>query len=152
MEYVTAPERGGQGHENPFLHLPGMNDDKAALILYRGDHNYLVLNKFPYNPGHILVVPFREVAELENLADEERNEHMALIVKAKCILKEALHPDGFNIGFNFGSAAGAGIPTHLHAHVVPRWNGDTNFMPVVGQTRVLPQALSATWEHLRAYC
>ena len=149
MEYVTAPAKPGEGHENPFVELPKRGDDRAALILHRGEHAYLVLNKFPYNPGHLLVVPYDEVAELEDLTPEARAELMELIVKAQQTLRSALRPDGFNIGFNLGSAAGAGIPKHLHAHIVPRWNGDTNFMPVIGKTRTLPQALEQTWECLR---
>lgn len=118
-------------------------------MLFRGNTCYLILNRFPYNAGHILVLPFREVGELENLTAEERTEFFDLIIRGKKILSTALKPDGFNIGMNLGSAAGAGIPVHLHAHIVPRWNGDTNFMPVLGQTRVLPTSLEAMWERLK---
>jgi ATP adenylyltransferase len=96
------------------------------------------------------VVPYREVPQLEELSGEERHELMDLIVMAQQILTRALQPDGFNTGFNFGDAAGAGIPCHLHCHVVPRWNGDTNFMPVIGNTRVLPDSMDAMWERLHA--
>ena len=126
-------------------------DDKEALIIYRGEHNFIVLNKFPYTAGHLLIVPFREVSELEDLQEDEFNEHTRLIIKAKDVLTKAITPHGFNIGYNFGSAAGAGIPSHLHCHIVPRWEGDGNFMPVLGQTRVLPVALEELWEKLREF-
>jgi len=108
-----------------------------------------VLNRFPYNPGHLLAVPFREVTELEELTPAEGAALMAEIIFAKRLLAAALKPDGFNVGFNLGAAAGGSIP-HLHAHIVPRWNGDTNFMPVIGHTRTLPQSLEATWDRLAA--
>lgn len=148
MEYIEAPKKPSDG--DPFLELPARGDDKAALIIHRGTAHYLVLNRFPYNAGHLLVIPFRAVPDLDDLTDAERDELMALIVFGKRVLQTALKPDGFNIGFNLGSAAGAGIPQHLHAHIVPRWAGDTNFMPVVGQTRVLPQALASMYDRLHA--
>ncbi len=147
MEYIETPKDAPGS--NPFADLPKLGDDRAARILHRGTGSYIVLNRFPYNAGHLLVVPFREVPDLEDLTTAERDEFMALIVFGKRVLQTALKPDGFNIGFNLGAAAGAGIPKHLHAHIVPRWTGDTNFMPVVGQTRVLPQALSAMYDRLR---
>jgi ATP adenylyltransferase len=107
-----------------------------------------VLNRYPYNAGHLLAIPYREVPNLEDLSQEERLDLMNLLVTAQDILKKALKPDGFNIGMNLGKGAGAGIPTHLHVHIVPRWNGDTNFMPVVAGTRVLPQSLEAMWSRL----
>ncbi len=148
MEYIEAPKDAPGA--NPFAALPKLGDDRAALIIHRGTGHYIVMNRFPYNAGHLLVVPYREVPELEDLTTGERDELMALIVFGKRVLQTALRPDGFNIGFNLGAAAGAGIPKHLHAHIVPRWSGDTNFMPVVGQTRVLPQALTALYDRLRA--
>ena len=143
MAYIKAEKRG-----NPFTELAAM-DDKEALILYRGEHNFIVLNKFPYTAGHLLILPFREVAELEDLRENEFTEHMRLIIKAKDMLKKGIDPHGYNVGYNFGIAAGAGIPSHLHCHIVPRWQGDGNFMPVLGQTRVLPAALEEMWERLR---
>lgn len=106
-----------------------------------------MLNRFPYNPGHLLAIPFREVSDLEELTPAESADLMAIITLGKRIVNAALHPDGFNVGFNLGSAAGGSI-AHLHGHIVPRWNGDTNFMPVLGQTRTLPQALESTWAKL----
>ncbi len=148
MDYVTAPKREGTERANPFVELPKL-EDAESLILHRGTYCYLILNRFPYNPGHMMVIPFREVASLPELSQEERHELMDLLVLAEELLREAMQPDGFNIGFNFGRPAGAGIPQHLHGHIVPRWDGDTNFMPVIGKTRTLPQALEQTWEHLR---
>ena len=151
MEYVKAPKQDG-AFGNPFAQLAESENDKDALIVWRNRRSYLILNKFPYNPGHLLALPNRVVADLCELEADERGEFMETIVKGKEILTAAIKPDGFNIGFNFGSAAGAGIPSHLHCHIVPRWKGDTNFMPVVGQTRVLPEALVETWKALRKFC
>jgi ATP adenylyltransferase len=148
MDYIEAP-RYPETMRRPFTELPAMGDDRAAMIVHRSRMSYLVLNRFPYNPGHLLAVPFREVVELEELSGDERADLMEEIVLAKRILAAAMKPDGVNIGFNLGSTAGGSIP-HLHGHVVPRWNGDNNFMPVIGQTRVLPQSLEATWERLSA--
>ena len=147
MEYIEAPRYPAT--ERPFLELPALGDDRAALIIHRSPHSYLILNRFPYNPGHLLAVPFRPVTELEQLEAAELSDLMEVIVFGKKILQAALKPDGCNIGFNLGSAAGGSI-AHLHAHLVPRWAGDNNFMPVIGQTRVLPQALDSTWERLAA--
>jgi ATP adenylyltransferase len=105
------------------------------------------MNRFPYNAGHLLAIPFREVCELEELNPEERADLFEIVVYGKRLLTAALKPDGFNVGFNLGTAAGGSI-SHLHGHIVPRWNGDNNFMPVLGQTRTLPQSLEAMWERL----
>jgi len=147
MEYIETPD--ALKGKNPFVELPKMKNDRDSLVLFRGNTGYLILNRFPYNAGHILVLPFREVGDLEDLSPEERIEFFDLIIRGKMILSSALKPDGFNVGMNLGSAAGAGIPMHLHAHIVPRWNGDTNFMPVLGQTRVLPTSLESMWERLK---
>ncbi|MCR6656237.1 MAG: HIT domain-containing protein [Opitutus sp.] len=146
MEYIQAP-RYPDSMKRPFSELPALGDDRAALIVHRTSLSYLILNRFPYNPGHLLAVPFREVVELEALNSAERADLMETIIFGKRLLGAALKPDGFNVGFNLGSAAGGSI-AHLHGHIVPRWNGDTNFMPVLGQTRTLPQALDSTWERL----
>ena len=152
MEYVTSPSNGDKGHSNPFADLPKMGDDRAAYILYRGNFCYIVLNRYPYNPGHMLVVPYREVADIVDLTDDERDELFALVVRAKKAVQKIMHPDGYNIGLNLGSASGAGIPTHLHMHIVPRWKGDNNFMSVIGQTRSLTEALDKTWDKLNEAC
>jgi ATP adenylyltransferase len=149
LPYVEAPKpEAGDG--NPFVELPKLGDDRKALILWRGPLTYLVMNRFPYNVGHLLAIPFREVPTLVGLTPAERADLMEGIIKAQDVLTKALQPDGFNIGFNFGRVAGAGIPRHLHAHIVPRWSGDVNFMPVVADTKVLPVALDTLWERLKA--
>jgi ATP adenylyltransferase len=150
MEYVTSPLDGEKGHENPFVRIPALGDDRAALIIKRGKFCYLVLNRYPYNPGHVLAVPYREVADISLLSTDERNELFELVVVAKNALQKAMNPDAYNVGLNLGSASGAGIPTHLHVHIVPRWKGDCNFMCVIGQTRNLSEALDKTWERLIA--
>jgi len=148
MEYIEAP-RYPASMKRPFTELPALGDDRAALIVHRQRHSYLIMNRFPYNPGHLLAIPFRDVVEIEDLNPAERADLMEAIIFGKRVLAASLRPDGFNVGFNLGTAAGGSI-THLHAHIVPRWNGDTNFMPVLGQTRTLPQALDTTWAKLSA--
>lgn len=150
MEYVTQ-EKSPQDRR-PFVDLPKSNDDKASLILSREKFSFILMNRYPYNAGHLLVLPYREVPDIEDLSPEERVCFFETTVRAKRLLKAALNPNGFNIGINLGEAGGAGIPKHLHQHVVPRWTGDTNFMPVVGSTRVLPQALETMWDHLKSVC
>jgi len=147
MEYIEAPREMSGG--NPFTALPALGDDAAAFIIHRSRLSYLILNRFPYNPGHLLAVPFRDVADLTELDAAERADLMDEIILGKDILRAAVKPDAFNLGFNLGTAAGGSI-THLHAHIVPRWTGDTNFMPVIGQTRVLPQSLEAMYQRLRS--
>jgi ATP adenylyltransferase len=149
MPYVQAPKPDAGG-ENPFADLPKTKDDRAALIVWRGPLTYLVLNRFPYNVGHLMAIPYREAPTLADLSREERADLMDAIVKGQDLLTRAIKPDGFNIGFNFGRIAGAGIPRHLHAHIVPRWQGDVNFMPVLNDTKVLPVSLDSIWERLRA--
>lgn len=149
MEYIEAP-RYPAAMKRPFTELPALGDDRAALIVHRSSLSYLILNRFPYNPGHLLAVPFRDVTDLAQLNAAERADLFDEIVFAQQLLTAAMKPDGFNIGFNLaGAVAGGSIP-HLHGHIVPRWNGDNNFMPVLAQTRVLPQSLDATWEKLHA--
>lgn len=147
MEYIEAPR--APKNARPFTELPASGDDRASLIVHRGRLSYLMMNRFPYNAGHLLAIPYREVSDIEELAEEEGAELFQTIIFAKKLLRAAIKPDGFNVGFNLGGAAGGSI-AHLHGHIVPRWNGDTNFMPVIGQTRVLPQALDALWEKLHA--
>jgi ATP adenylyltransferase len=149
MEYIDAP-RYPASMKRPFTELPALGDDRAALIVHRSKLSYLVLNRFPYNPGHLLAVPFREVNDLAQLDTAERADLFEEIVVGQQLLTAALRPEGFNIGFNLGAAVAGGSIAHLHGHIVPRWNGDNNFMPVIGQTRILPQSLEATWERLAA--
>ena len=147
MEYIAAPRPPET--QRPFSELPRMGDDRKALIVYRSPLSYLMLNRFPYNPGHLLVIPFRDVADIEDLTATESADLFATVVFGKKLLSRAMRPDGFNVGFNLGRAAGGSIE-HLHGHLVPRWAGDNNFMPVTGQTRILPEALDATWLKLNA--
>jgi ATP adenylyltransferase len=139
MTYVTGPKPD----ECPFCAAPGKSDEDG-LVLARGETSYAVLNLYPYNPGHLMLVPYRHVADYAELTDDEVAEIGALTRRALAALRAVASPHGFNVGLNLGGVAGAGIAAHLHQHVVPRWGGDTNFMPVVGRTRVLPQLLSET--------
>lgn len=145
MDYISAPK--APQLKRPFTELPALNDDHAALIVHRAPHSYLLMNRYPYNPGHLLAIPYREVADIEDLTDAESADLFKTITHAKRLLRAAMNPDAFNIGFNLGRASGGSID-HLHCHIVPRWSGDNNFMPVLSQTRVLPQALETTWQHL----
>lgn len=124
-------------------------EDENNLVLARGKTCALLLNAYPYNSGHVLVAPHRHVADIADLTDAEMSETMQLVQAMKRIQDRLMHPDGYNFGFNLGAAAGAGLRTHIHGHLVPRWTGDTNFMPVIGDTRVVPQALSDTGRMLR---
>ena len=128
---------------------PKQNSDAMSYILYRGEKNFVIMNAYPYNPGHLMVAPYRHVANLEELTDEERNEHFALVSRSIKVLRQAFNPGGFNIGINMGKVAGAGIDEHVHTHVVPRWQGDTNFMPVLSGVRVIPEALAETYGKLK---
>jgi ATP adenylyltransferase len=146
MEYIrSAVEDTSEEDGCIFCRLP---DEESDRVLARTDLAYVVLNKFPYNPGHLLVVPLRHAAEIEELTVEENVDLQVLLQRSVRALREEAAPHGFNIGLNLGSVAGAGIPGHIHWHVVPRWSGDTNFMPVVGETRVLPELLADTARRL----
>jgi len=146
MEYIEAAKAEPEGCI--FCDLPAKRDDAAAYILRRGEHGFVLLNSFPYNPGHVMVAPFRHTGDLEGLDPGELLDLDQLLQESIRALREEMAPHGFNVGMNLGRVAGAGIPDHLHWHVVPRWGGDTNFMPVVGQTRVLPELLDETYRRL----
>ncbi len=150
MEYVEAPKLPGEDG-NPFTKIPEHPDERAVLLIWRGERTYLVMNRYPYNAGHLLAIPYRAVPDISDLDDAESAELMQTVKRGKEILQKALNPDGYNIGMNLGSSGGAGIPEHLHFHIVPRWKGDTNFMPVIGKTRVLPESLDRMWERLREF-
>ena len=147
MPYIEAPR--AQKTKRPFTDLPALGDDRAALIVHRAPLSYLMLNRYPYNPGHLLAIPNREVTDIEALTPDEAADLFRTITFAKKLLRLTLKPDAYNIGLNLGTASGGSIP-HLHAHIVPRWTGDTNFMPVVAETKVLPQSLETLWEKLHA--
>ena len=129
---------------------PNEKDDRLNYILRRGNYNFIILNAYPYTPGHLMVAPYRHINNLTDINDEESKEHTNLIKLCIRLLKAEMRPDGFNIGMNLGKVAGAGIEGHIHTHIVPRWNGDHNFMSVIADTRVLSQALIETYDKLEA--
>ena len=128
---------------------PKENNDALNYILYRGDKNFVIMNSYPYNPGHLMIAPYRHIANLEELTDEELHEHFNVVSRSIKLLKQVFKPDGFNLGVNVGKVAGAGINDHVHTHIVPRWQGDTNFMPVLFDVKVVPEALTETYEKLK---
>jgi len=148
MEYIQAAKEQGDDAGCIFCDLPAEGDDERTKILRRGELAFVILNSFPYNPGHLMVAPFRHVGDFRALEPSELADTDALIGRSIGVLEDEMQPHGYNLGMNLGRVAGAGIPDHLHWHVVPRWNGDTNFMPVVGQTRVLPELLEETYRRL----
>lgn len=147
MAYVTGADRPAEGYERPagcpFCLAPG-RPEEDGLVVARGEHVFAVLNLYPYNPGHLMVCPYRHVADYPDLDDGETVELARFTQTAMRVIRAASGAHGFNLGMNQGAVAGAGIAAHLHQHVVPRWGGDTNFMPVVGRTKVLPQLLADT--------
>lgn len=140
IEYILSDKED----ECIFCAAASGDEEQAKWVVDRGARCFTILNTFPYAPGHVMVAPVRHVAELEDLDEDEAAEVMALARRAVLALRTAMSPDGFNVGLNLGEVAGAGIADHLHLHVVPRWQGDNNFMPVLSDTRVIPQALEAT--------
>jgi ATP adenylyltransferase len=131
-----------------FCEKPAAGDDAAELILNRGQLSYVLMNAYPYNNGHLLVVPYEHVSDMLSLSEEQLVDIMRLTRRTLGAIERAMRPDGFNVGFNVGRVAGAGIEEHVHMHIVPRWAGDTNFMPVLGDTRVVPQSLRECYELL----
>lgn len=144
MAYIDGMSDAGSPTDGCFLCAArDTPDDRKALVFLRRPHAFAILNRFPYNNGHTLIVPNTHQGDLADLGDEEMLGLMTLARDVMGVYKRFLRPDGFNVGFNFGRTAGAGLPEHLHLHVVPRWNGDTNFMPVLADTKVIPQSLDA---------
>jgi ATP adenylyltransferase len=133
----------------PFCEIPKMADEEG-LIVHRGTHAYVVMNLYPYNPGHLLICAYRHVADLTDLTTEEREEIFAFTSHAMTTIRQVSKPEGFNLGMNQGAISGAGVAAHIHQHVVPRWSGDANFMPIIGKTKVLPQLLTTTRNELAA--
>ena len=148
MEYVLEDKQKTPVDECVFCIGRDVTQDQGRQVLYRGYYGFIVMNRYPYSNGHLLIIPYRHVFDLTDLTTEEGTELFQLLSLAKEVLLEQLSPQGFNLGMNLGSAAGAGIPGHLHWHIVPRWQGDTNFMPVVGELRVIPQHLKRTYDIL----
>jgi ATP adenylyltransferase len=145
LEYIKAEKPGGC----ILCEKSAEQDDESAYVLHRADRCFVILNAFPYNNGHLMVAPYEHTGALEALPDEAVRELMQLTQRAIRALTEVYGPEGFNIGINQGKVAGAGVEHHIHQHVVPRWGADTNFMPVIGSTRVLPQSLADSYRALR---
>ncbi len=146
IRYIQSPKYEGC----IFCDFPSENRDEERLILLRGKWSFIIMNTYPYNPGHVMIAPYAHKADLEELTREEIYE---IFENSKAIMeaiRKTMNPDGFNLGINMGKVAGAGIEDHIHLHIVPRWDGDTNFMPVLADTRVIPEALEETYSKLRA--
>ncbi len=151
IEYILAPkEPPPAAGESLFTRIAQSSDDVGNLVIARERTCYAVMNRYPYNGGHVMTVPYKQVHDFNGLTTEEITELMLLTRRLQNAIQNVMHPDGFNIGVNLGKVAGAGIVEHLHLHLVPRWNGDTNFMPVIGNTSVVPEALLETAAKLRA--
>ncbi|OLC28418.1 MAG: HIT family hydrolase [Armatimonadetes bacterium 13_1_40CM_64_14] len=154
MKQLWAPWRGEYLQQDPktdrciFCEAAGGTDDRAALVVARGQHCFVLMNRFPYNSGHVMVVPTRHSGNLHDLDDGELAEMFRYIDYSARVAKRALRAEGFNLGMNLGRAAGAGIVDHLHVHVVPRWVGDTNFMPVLSEVKVISEHLQTTYQKL----
>jgi ATP adenylyltransferase len=153
MEYIRRGEGGDEGKGCVFCDLPAADpeQDEANHLLARGDLSFVLLNAFPYNPGHLMAAPYRHIGDYLDLTAEELAEMTTFAGRAIRAMREDSGPHGFNLGMNLGEVAGAGIADHLHLHLVPRWGGDTNFMPVVGRTKVLPELLGETYRRLRPH-
>jgi ATP adenylyltransferase len=145
IKYIAMPKTD----ECIFCTKPRERKDEDNYIVHRGPKCFIILNMFPYNTGHVMIAPYRHISSLEDLTDDESLDLMRLTSLALKILRKAYAPDGFNIGVNIGGAAGAGIADHVHLHVVPRWIGDTNFMVVISNTKVIPEMLKSTFEKLK---
>ena len=145
MEYIKSAKEPGC----IFCDKPRQRNDRENLIVHRGAHCFVIMNKYPYNNGHLMVVPYRHQGNIESLNAAEKEEMMVLLQASVSALKKVMSPHGFNVGMNVGKIAGAGIEDHLHFHLVPRWDADTNFMPVTGHTKVVSEGLWETWEKLK---
>ena len=147
IRYIEQADAKGKGCI--LCDKPKENKDTENYILYRGKKNFVILNSYPYNPGHLMIAPYRHLDSPEKLSDEELREHYEMVRNSLAVLREVFKPGGFNVGMNLGRVAGAGIADHIHTHVVPRWGGDTNFMPVLADVRVLPEALTDSYQKLK---
>ncbi|MGD8628612.1 MAG: HIT domain-containing protein [bacterium] len=146
MEYIE----GDSGGECIFCARVEGCDDAEQLIVRRGESAFVLMNRYPYTTGHLMVAPYRHVGTMSDLTREEACELMSLLAWCESILTKSINPGGFNVGINIGECAGAGVPGHIHIHVVPRWEGDTNFMPVVSETKVLPEVLTDTYRKIKS--
>ena len=155
MDYLWTPWRYGyvsSGVAMPeclFCVKQKSDDDRANYVVLRGEHNFIMLNMFPYSSGHVMIAPYAHVSTLEQAEPATRDEMMRLTARSETALRALYKPEGINIGMNIGACAGAGVAGHIHMHVLPRWCGDTSFMTAVGETRVLPEDLGITWERVR---
>jgi len=145
MEYIELKKAEGC----ILCEKPKQDNDAENYILYRGDKNFIILNSYPYTPGHLMIAPYRHIASLEELTEEELHEHFEIVSRSTKVLRQEFSPEGFNLGINIGKAAGAGIVDHVHTHIVPRWQGDNNFMMVISDIRVVPEALAKTYQKLK---
>ena len=154
MERLWAPwrmayvEKCDEPCECIFCHLPKKGNDRDNLILFRGELSFVIMNKFPYAVGHLMVTPYKHTSDMNDLSVEELTEISINVRRTLNVLKSAMSPQGFNIGVNLGRSGGAGIIDHVHYHIVPRWNGDSNFMPVIGDTKIISQSLEETYDRL----
>ena len=146
MQYI---EQGEKPEGCIFCIFPAQYRDRENLIFHRGKTCFVMLNSYPYNPGHLMIVPYKHTADMYDLSDEELLEINRLLRYSVRLITECIRPDGFNVGINLGRSAGAGVADHIHWHIVPRWDGDTNFMPVVADTKVLPESLQSTYDKLK---
>ncbi len=156
MDYLWSPWRYRYISSAPpvdgcvFCAIAAASHDQDNLIVWRGEHNFVVLNKYPYTSGHVMVVPYQHASELGGISDLAAGEMMALARLTERHIRAVYRPDGLNLGMNIGASAGAGIAGHIHMHVLPRWQADANFMTTIGETRVIPEDLETTWQRLRA--
>ncbi|HYL98433.1 MAG TPA: HIT domain-containing protein [Blastocatellia bacterium] len=156
MEFLWSPWRYqyiSKAEHEPgcvFCRAPQLGDDQASLIVYRGKLVYAILNLFPYTSGHLMIVPYQHTDSFVSLLEDTTLEMFTVAKQAQTAIESEYHPDGFNIGMNLGRAAGAGVADHIHLHIVPRWSGDANFVSIVGETRVLPEDLSTTYQRLKS--
>jgi len=151
LEYLRGENRPLEGNDVacPFCRTPTLHDEEG-LIVHRGKSAFVVMNLYPYNPGHLLICAYRHVPDLTDLSDQERNEIGELTAHAMKTIRAVSNPEGFNLGMNQGAISGAGVAEHIHQHVVPRWVGDANFMPIIGKTKILPQLLTLTRAEIAA--
>jgi ATP adenylyltransferase len=151
LDYLRGENRPlvGNDVDCPFCKIPTLQDEEG-LIVHRGVTAFVVMNLYPYNPGHLLICAYRHVPDLTDLTEQERNEISALTAHAMKTIRKVSQPEGFNLGMNQGAISGAGVAEHIHQHVVPRWGGDANFMPIIGKTKVMPQLLTLTRAEISA--